>query len=340
MAGGMTTTVADPYGIAQDPAMPTLDQAVDPAAMQRIFDGGVAELGPPGTIVLEAIRVVRYKPARRCLIEYDLRVGAEALTAIGKVRRNRPGHHQHRLLSAFWNGGFAADADDGISVPEPLGRIPELALWLQRRVEGVSATDLLAERGGAQVAARMADAAHKIHRAGIPTHKAHAIDDELRILTGCLASVARSRPDLAVPLDRLARDCIRAARRIRGLPATGIHRDYYADQVIVGADRLTVVDFDLYTTGDPAVDIGNLVGHIAEQALREHDDPGALSDVEDAAVERYVSLAGERARDPIALYAALTSARHVFLSHDRTERSPLVPRVLDMARERVDRLPR
>lgn len=331
----MSAAVADPYGVAVDTAMPTLGRAIDPEALQQLLDRGVDRLGPAGSIALTGIRVVRYKPGRRCLIEYDLTVGSRTLTAIGKVRRNRPGHHQHRLLAAFWDAGFDDGAPDGIRVPQPLGHIPDLALWFQRRVQGSAATDVLAGPGGPGVGARMAEAAHKIHEAGIPTRKTHTIDDELRILTECLATVADARPELGSSLERLARESVRAARRVSPLPPTGIHRDYYADQVIVDGEALTVVDFDLYTTGDPALDVGNLVGHVTEQSLREHGDPDALTAVEHAAGERFVSLAGEPARAPLDLYTGLTVARHVFLAHERPERTHLVEPLVDIARARV-----
>ena len=57
----------------------------------------------------------------------------------------------------------------------------------------------------------------------------------------------------------------------------GIHRDFYADQVIVAGPRICLIDFDLYCEGDPALDIGNFLGHIQEQSLRSLGDPEALA---------------------------------------------------------------
>ena len=333
--------MTDPFGVSADVVLDSLSHAVDPLTLQAILDRGITELGPAGDVTLQAVRVVRYKPQRRCMIEYDLTVtqppgGAGAVTVIGKVRRHRPGRHQHRLLRAFWDAGFDAGAADAICVPQPMGEVPELAMWLQRRVTGVPATELLTGPQGAAIAPRLADAAHKIHLAAIPTNKSHRIADELHILGDCLETVADGRPELAARIHRLIDACYRAARATPVLPATGIHRDFYPDQVVVDGERLVVVDFDLYTMGDPALDIGNLLGHITEQALRDLGDPTALETIESSIVDRFATIAGEATRRPVRLYAALTVARHIFLAHERPERADLVPALLDIASVRVD----
>lgn len=339
----MSIPVLDPFGVDRDAALPILRRCVDPDGVQAELDRGVEGLGH-GTVRLIAITVLRHKPGRRCLIEYRLSFRPAAgdeteLTAIGKVRRNRPGRHQLRLLQGLWSAGFDAGSADGISVPEPLGEISGLSMWLQRRVPGVTATELLGGSRGIALGARLAEAAHKIHTADVATRKVHGIDDELRILEDCLRVTANRRPALAARIERLLARCRRIATAVDPLPHAGIHRDFYSDQVVVDGERLNVVDFDLYATGDPALDIGNLIGHITEQALRELDSPHALGEVEIAATERFAELRGGAAsRRPVELYAALTVARHVFLADERPERASLVADLLDVAEERAGAL--
>lgn len=333
----MSVPVVDPFGVPGDPALPTAADAIDPVAIQGALDAGVPGLAPAGALAVASIAVIRHKPGRRCMVAYGFsprRPGVEHVAAIGKIRRNRPGHHQHRLLAALWGAGLDARSPDGIGVPEPLGEIRRMAMWLQRRVPGVPATDLLAGPDGAALGARLVDAAHRIHAAGVPTRKRHGVEDEVRILDECLARVRTRHPALGGGLDRLADDCHAVATRLVARPTTGIHRDFYPDQVLVDGGRLTVVDFDLYTNGDPALDVGNLVGHVAEQALRTRGDPAALVHVEEAARARHCELAGE-APEAVDAWAALTLARHVFLADERADRAALVPDVLELARERA-----
>ena len=329
----------DPLGVTNDPAMSTLAAALDPAEVRRRFRGRLRRLtGENGLTHLRTIRVTRYKPGRRCVIEYDLEVerpdaAPEMVTLIGKVRRLRSGKSGYRLLSALWEAGFGADSADGITVAEPIGVVPEFRMWLQRKVEGQVATDLLAEPGGEDLVRRIAEAAHKVHRAGVLAKRRHTMNDELRVLHERLPSVARSEPRWAGRIERLLNACDRLGAGTLKPEPCGIHRDFYADQVIVAGPRLCLIDFDLYCEGDPALDIGNFLGHIREQSLRSLGDPEALADLEVAMEERFVELAGERTRPAVRAYKLLTLARHVHLSTLFPERRPFTGNLLELCEE-------
>ena len=310
----MTTVVADA-------ALPTLARALDPTEVERLLGG---------RIQVRSARLVRHKPGRRCLIEYDLETAERRLIALGKIRANRPNRSGFRLLTAFWRAGFDDGSADGISVPEPLALLPELQMWLQRKVPGKPASELLSGPRRRAVANRVAEAAAKLHRAGVPGPRTHDMADELRILRECLGSLAHGAPLL--PLASTLAEQTPAPRRL-----CGIHRDFYGDQVIVDGDRITIVDLDLYCIGDPALDVGNFVGHVTEQSLRTLGDPNALGDVEAALEQRFAQLEGEDVRARVAAYAALTLARHVYLSTLHPERRPFTEALADLARERLTR---
>src|SRR5678815_703530 len=70
----------------------------------------------------------------------------------------------------------------GFTVPVPMGVIPELRLWLQRRIMGEVGTELMAGAQGPELARHVAEASCKLHRAEVPTERAHSMADELRIL--------------------------------------------------------------------------------------------------------------------------------------------------------------
>jgi hypothetical protein len=326
--------VVDPFCAADDPEMPSIAMALDPDEAQRQLEHRLGHLaGENGSFQLREIRVSRYKPVRRCLIEYDLE-RPEAMTLLGKVRVRRFGKSGYRLLSAFWNAGFDADAPDGISVPEPVGTVSKFRMWLQRKVPGQAATDLLAA-GNVDLARRIAEAAHKVHRAGVPTERRHTMADELRILHERVPAVGRAEPQWADRIERLLEACNRlGTARPEAVPC-GIHRDFYADQVIVGGPRLHLIDFDLYCEGDPALDIGNFLGHLTEQSLRTLGDPEALAHVEGALEERFVELSGEKTRSTIHTYKLLTLARHVHLSTQFPERRPYTESLLELCEERL-----
>lgn len=333
--------VTDPFGVAGDPEMPSLDPALDPDEARRQFDDRLGHLaGEDGRLSLREIRVTRYKPGRRCVVEYDLDVEPpdappEPVTLLGKVRVRRFGKSGYRLLKAFWESGFDTDTPDDICVPEPVGTISKFRMWLQRKVPGRTATDLMGGPGGEVLARRIAEAAHKVHRSGVPAERHHTMSDELHILHERLPDVARREPRWEGRIGRVLEACDRLGARTREPEPCGIHRDFYADQVIVSGGRMHLIDFDLYCEGDPALDIGNFLGHLTEQSLRTLGDPGALANVEGALEERFVELSGEAARPAVRAYADLTLVRHIHLSTLFPERRAFTGDLLELCEERL-----
>jgi hypothetical protein len=333
--------VVDPFGVPGDVAMPSLARALDPVEAQREFGRGLPRLaGPQGYVHVRGIRVTRYKPERRCLIEYDVDVERRAhppaaLTLIGKVRRRRSGKSGYRLLAALWDAGFRTDNPEGISVPEPIAAVAAFRMWLQRKVPGRQATELLAAPGGVALAGRIAEAAHALHRARVPAERRHTMADELRLLHEVLPIVAQAESRWAGRIERLLDACDRLGRATPQPTPRGIHRDFYADQVIVDGERLYLIDFDLYCEGDPALDIGNFLGAITEQSLRILGDPGALAGLEREMEERFVELAGEATRAAVRAYATLTLVRQVYLSTLFPERRRFTGSLLELCEERL-----
>ncbi|MBI3966348.1 MAG: phosphotransferase [Chloroflexi bacterium] len=347
--------VIDRFDAVADSELPLLRRALDPAVVslhvERLFASRAIEgesrarAVPPcdsrsGLVEVREIRVVRHKPGRRCLVEYDLNVRGptgrwEPLRLLGKMRSKGPDVGGYRLQEQLWCAGFGADGADGISVPEPVAVVPELGLWLQHKVSGIPATRALVEPAGAELAGRLAEAIHKLHRAGIPPGRRHTIADELRILQDRLAIVARLRPEWADRLERLLRACDRLGAALPESRLRGIHRDFYSDQVVVDGRRLYLVDFDLYCAGDPALDVGNFLGHLTEQALRIYGRPDALADREAALAARFLELDREATPHAVRAYTTLTLARHIYLSTLFPERRHLTETLLDLCEQRL-----
>lgn len=333
-ADALSTAVAvrDDFGVRADAALPGAAAALDAGYMARRL-GALA--GPLGASRLEAIRVVRYKPGKRCVVEYRLRApGGERCALLGKMRSGHRADRAFGLMQAFRAAGFDERAADGICVAEPVACIAELGMWLQRKVAGRPAAELLAGPDAPALAARIAEADDKIQRAGVRARREHGIADELRILDERLTGLALAQPPLAARLARLLAACRRRAAGVRDPVPCGIHRDYYADQLIVAGPRLYVIDFDLYCRGDPALDIGNFLGHVVEQALREHGDAAALDAAVQAGRARFLELAAPGSAAALDAYTDLTLVRHIYLSTLFGARRPLTGALLTLCEER------
>lgn len=336
-----TIPVVDRFGAADDPAMPFLRQALEPAEVQRQFELCLPSLTAASkSFRLGAIRVVRQKAGRRCMIEYDIELHgqegqSETITLLGKARAKGVDDSTYHLVAALHNTSFGANSEDGIRVPEPVGCIPEFRMWLQRKAQGANATRLLAAPDGVHLARRTAEAAHKLHTMNIHPTRQHTMSDELRILHDRLPLVAEQRPEWWDRIERLLAASDRLGLSTPVSSPVGIHRDFYPDQVLVDGDILYLLDFDLFCAGDSALDIGNFAGHMIEYALRTTGDPEALSDQEQALVERFVNLSGESVRPSIRTYTILTLVRHVYLSTQFPARYHTTAALLELCEERL-----
>jgi hypothetical protein len=332
--------VADPFGVTRDPVLPELAAALTPGTAELVLRTALRRHFR--ALELLEIRVIRYKPQRRCLVEYDLAVEdldgrAEQLTAIGKVRSRSYGKSGPRLLSALRAAGFDDAAVDGICVPEPIGHVASLRMWLQRKVSGVDLSAPLAGPNGAQLARRVAEAAVKLHRAGVPAERRHRMEDELRILHDCLPRVVQQHPEWETRIQALLSACVRLGESVPEPPLTGIHRDFYPQQIVLAGERLYLLDFDLYCTGDPALDVGNFLGHLTEQALRLEGNISALAPVERALEDRFCELGGEPVRPAVRAYTLLTLVRHIYLSGILPGRAAITAALLEHCEVQLSR---
>lgn len=323
-------------GVETDPELPTVTRALKPA----LAESQLARCVPwATTTVLRSIRVVAYTSRRRCVIEYELErpspAGRQTTFILGTVRAKRFGKSGYRQLRALWEAGFGDESPDGISIPEPIGNVPAFQMWLQRKASGHVATGMLSGSDSGRVASRIADAIQKLHTAGVATDRRHTLADELRILRRRLIRAAVAAPNLLPRIGRLLEASERVAAMLPEPTPCGSHCDLHPDQVLLTDQRLLLLDLDLYCMADPALDVGNFMGHVTELSVRLHGDADALAPVEHALENRFVSLAGERVRWAVRVYAALTVARHIY-SNVRLARPPrVVPALLTAAEERI-----
>jgi len=295
--------------------------------------------GPERLISVEDVKVLKYKPGRRCVLAYELFGQAwrdhrpTYHTVIGKVYRDERGQRLLRLQQQLWSDGFGPDAPDRIHVPRPLAYVPEMRMLVQDCAGGETLNDLVTEVGVRTPIRRSAEGLAKLHNARLDGVRRLPSSGEVRhlgrqdseplgqyLLIDELASLERftrelleARPDCAREVLAL-RDALRAWAR--SLPpqedgAAPIHRDFYYSQVLFDGPRLTLIDFDLLARGDPAIDVANFAAHLYFLGLDRLGYLDALADEASLFVEAY---AGKRDVDEgflerLAFYQAATFFR-------------------------------
>ncbi len=279
-------------------------------------------------VTVHSAQVARIKPGRRAVVRLETDDGA----MLAKVRVGHRASSPFKLMQQFRAAGF--DGRSRVMVAEPIASFDDIEAWVQREAPGQPG-DVLVVVDPCRVARAAAEAAHRIHAAGVPTRRVHTVVDELAILATRFDALSTRRPELGASLAKVHRAvCRRAARDLRQRPTCGTHRDYYHDQILIAADRVTVIDFDLYCSADPALDIGNFIAHLHEHAVRVLGDPGSMATAMSTATNRYCDLAGESHREAIAAYAHLSLARHISLSQEVPGRAHTTDTLIELCLHR------
>jgi hypothetical protein len=322
-----------------DPAMPWIANALDHAMAEAMLKTSVALPGvDSSSLRVRDAKLRRHRQGRRSIVEYTVdarsRGRHRSVQLIGKIRAKGLDRATVRVLSELRDAGFHPDSEDRISVPELAGVIPEWHMWLSVSVRGLSLTDRLGGADREKFAERASDVAQKIHDSGVTATARHFMPDEIAILDDALSIAAETRPQFAQRIRDVAHGCRELAAQSKPGRISGIHRDFYGDQIVVSGDRLVVLDLDQFCEGDVSLDVGNFMAHITEQSLRLSGNPSALDDARDALLARAVSNGG--ARETILVYDLLSLARHIWISMRIENRNHITEQILAECERRLE----
>ena len=272
-----------------DPRLPALTEP--PEELSRRLGRAGAELPP------EEPALIGYKPRGRAV----LAGGELILKAYGSERAYAAAAAGLRLSSAA-----------PVRAPAFVATLPELRLTVQRRVAGAppaDAADAAAEAGA--LAAALQDAALAHLSAAPPERQLGAARRKADVIAAVL-------PELRPRLDALVRRLADALPG--GLALVPAHGDFHADQLLLGAAGITIVDFDELCRAGAALDIAT---YAADVVRGRDDDREQLETV----LERLLAGFGARpaALDWYLAAAVLGRAAHPFQRQvpdwpERTER--------------------
>lgn len=296
-------TLTDHFGVL-------LAQARDPDAASPI----AAAAGLPADAVQGGAALLRMKPGRRALLRYALTEDSGPPALLGKLRAKGPDRRTLRLHATLRAAGLDGRAPHRVGVPQPRGAIEGLHLWLQEEVPGRRLTDHLLPGGDMTAAGHAGAALARLHAVPAETARCWTLADELTVLGESFARAAAQLPAETQRLSNLLAACRAAAATLPPGPTTGIHRDWYPDQVLIDGETTWILDLDLYARGDPAIDLGNFLAHLTELSIRRHGAPCALLPYEAAFLDGYAAAGGRSNASRIAVVKALALARLVAVS--------------------------
>lgn len=205
--------------------------------------------------------LVAYKQGNRGLIRYDLSGGPDGEEVIlGKLypdptRADRVGEIMRRLWEVFVDR-------DGLTVPQPLGCVPELAMLVFKPLPGRvldAALDQEHADPSIELCARWLAA---LHGSSMPLDRNFDLDVEAVNLEAWTALVTHRCPHYAAEVQALF-DGLRTRAAHLTLEANApIHKDFHYQHVFVNG-ALGVIDFDEMRWGDCNFDTAHFCAHLS-----------------------------------------------------------------------------
>ena len=202
---------------------------------------------------------------------------AERRGVVHRVERDRPATYTKALRRSRAAAMVARArlAVDGVAVPPVTASDVHRGTVTCEEVPGVRLHDLLADpavpsRRLESAAGAVGAALARLHRTAPPRDLGvHDMSAELEVTRAWLEYATAYRllnPGLAV---RAHLDRLHAFAAEPGCRPVLIHRDLHDKQVLVGdGESVGMLDLDLATTGEPALDLANLLVHLELRAVQ------------------------------------------------------------------------
>lgn len=209
------------------------------------------------------------------------------------------------VMQDLWASSFGMQRDPP-GLPRPLEHLAEAGVVVMERVAGRTMAEL-DDQGERHVEAAIALLAD-LHASEVRLERRRSARGVVRSMERKAADVRRAAPALTHDFGALV-DRLRAVSPLDVEPRPS-HGDFSARNVLVGADRLILIDWDRACRADPARDVAYLGAWAFADALRSGRDPSW--EVLDRAVAAYERIQpGAAVGGRVPFYAAAGLARIV-----------------------------
>lgn len=249
--------------------------ALDPEAMKRFLGDFLdASNGGRESVRKCEIDILRYKPEKRCTLRYRLEA-VDLLSHrtlersfVGKMYDDgEEGERVFTVMQELYGKGFGGGSSGSIKVPRPLGYIGELHMVLMENVPGSSLTKSFSSPNLADNLEVAARALAEIHDCPVKTARERGVRGEVSGLKRWVWKATQVYPELAESLEASLKGILESANDLRCHKPVLVHGDFSPNQVLLGSDGATIVDFDSICNGDPAIDVGNFLAHLKWKEL-------------------------------------------------------------------------
>ena len=260
-----------------DPKLTSLRDFVDLKGAKRLLQKHAAALGlSERRWSVVDCQLLGYRLERRAVLRYVLEVAqsadrdAHTQTIIARIVRQNKIKSAIESLLFLKTNGFNMDSIDRLTIPDFPCSDGDNGVYFMEAVPGELLNSLTASQ---KIAAGCAGAGlllRKLHGLRTVMLPPFTRDQEMIDLEAKTSLASGIFPEISAQFVELF-----SSLRMEGekLPspsqAVVIHRDFYDKQILYSPDRLTLLDFDNLSLGDPAQDYGNFLAHLALRQLQE-----------------------------------------------------------------------
>jgi len=250
--------------------LPSLARALEPGAIASLLSQADPQAEPARG--LPQVEVLRYRlRSRRCVLRYvvDAPDGSGPQAVIGKVY---PSGAQALQVADTLTRLHPQAAAGGLSIPQPLTVVPDRGLLLMECLPGTVLKRALKRAKAPQQfqdLIRLAAATLvRLHRLQFESQEVQSVQTQVEKLQPQVASLHVLAPRLASQVEALLQQIEQAGARCpAGVPCF-VHGDFSPGQLLLmETGQMGVIDFDLASLGDPALDVGNFMARLHHQAV-------------------------------------------------------------------------
>lgn len=293
-----------------DPALPTLVDIADPAAMKQALE----LLWQARRAHVRRVRVatLSYTPGMRAAMRYE--VLAEDTKSLIPELRHLVGkldvlRSPARLFAGHWT--VWRRTFGRVSVPPPVGYLAVARLSLQEFLTGTRLSDVAGKSEFAGKVRKTARAISAVHSLTLPVLKHRGVEKEMAGIDRWAKVLAQLRSAQANRIAELSRR-MRSELTQRMKIAATVHADFHLANVLSDEHGVTLVDWDQAAHGDPMLDIGRFLSSLRVSAFRLNGTLDGLADIEETFLSAYLDRTGDderRARlfEAASLFTAATA---------------------------------
>jgi aminoglycoside phosphotransferase (APT) family kinase protein len=283
--------------------------------------------------------LVRYRVGLRATLRLTVRAWdaakgrAEERRFYAKVySREEEGEQAYRVLRQLWERASAGAA--GFTVGRPIAYLGGLRTLIQGEVTGIPLNHaLLRETDTGPVVREVARALATLHLGDVVPPRFHRLQDEVARLERAGKDLRSAYPHLVPEIEEIVGVVVAGLEEV---PPRPTHGELRPMEILVGRERLALLDLDTFAGADPVLDVAHLLLPLTRTVpLRSSSSHDRAQEAARTFVEEYFARVPEgwRARLPLHYAGAVLKRAAASVRHQAPDWIDEVEGLLEEARD-------